>query len=175
MALDTLLAVLPRPATPRESGAPDAWPSTEAELGIVLPPDYKEYINTFGTGEIGRFLTPFNPFSANTFVNLGDQIQRQLEVYREIREMEDFPYPLHPEPGGLLPWATTRNGDVLSWLTDGEPDRWSIVISQARSDEYEHHDEDMTGFLAKLITGEIVSGLFPYNFPDREALFVPGG
>jgi hypothetical protein len=37
---------------------------------------------------------------------------------------EDFPFPLYPEPGGLLPWAKTGDGTDLCWLTEGQPDSW---------------------------------------------------
>src|SRR5258708_11837030 len=40
---------------------------------------------------------------------------------------EDFTYPLFPEPGGQLPWASTGDGDQLCWLTGGEPDNWPAV------------------------------------------------
>jgi hypothetical protein len=30
-------------------------------------------------------------------------------------------YPIHPEPGGLLPWGATSNGHLLCWVITGEP------------------------------------------------------
>jgi hypothetical protein len=30
---------------------------------------------------------------------------------------DQFPRPLYPDPGGLLLWASTGNGDELFWLT----------------------------------------------------------
>lgn len=40
---------------------------------------------------------------------------------------EKCPYPFYPEPGGLLPWAGTDNGDRVCWLTEGQPDGWTVV------------------------------------------------
>lgn len=35
---------------------------------------------------------------------------------------------VHLELGGLLPWGATSNGDLLCWLTDGDPDTWPTVV-----------------------------------------------
>lgn len=113
-----------------------------------------------------------NPFSDNTFTNLSDQIKEQMESYREITKSSPVPYPLYPEPGGLVPWGTTSNGDVLFWLTASQPDRWPVVINECRTDNYELYEEDMTGFLAKLLGRESVSSIFPDDFPGEAPFFV---
>ncbi len=55
-------------------------------------------------------------------------------MYRDHRGEwpEDFPYPLYPEPHGLLEWANTGDGDGLYWLTLGEPDSWPVVVWNIR-------------------------------------------
>lgn len=174
MTLAHLLEVLPPPTTPIESGRNRDWTETEGRIGIALPDDYKQYINTYGSGQIGGFLLPFNPFSGNEYVNLVDQIRVRLDALRVIRDKygpKECPYPLFPEKGGLLPWGATDNGDVLFWLTKGEPRHWAVIINESRSPLFERHAESMTDLLAKLITGEVRSEIFPEDFPDKEALF----
>ena len=87
-----------------------------------------------------------------------------MNALRAIKEdfgEEEVPYPLYPDPGGLFPWAVSDNGDVLYWLTRGSPDEWEIVVNESRGPQFEGFKEPMTYFLAKLISGEIVSEILP--------------
>lgn len=175
MTFVSLCKILPTPAAPIEVGRVEEWPEIERVVGTMLPSDYKQYINTFGTGCIGNFLWPFNPFSENKHLNLVEQISVSLEALKVLKEKwgdRQCPYPLYPESGGLLPWGITDNGDILFWFTVGHPDDWPIVINEARAPVYEKYEESMTSLLSKLISGEIVSDIFPDDFLDRDALFV---
>ncbi len=175
MTLASLLVVLTPPVTPYESGRDKEWPEIEMALGTKLPGDYKEYINEFGTGRINDFLSPYNPFSENRFLNLLRQEPNQLDTLRRIRDEwghEECPYPLYPELQGLLPWGVTGNGNVLFWSTSGPADEWTIVVSGGRNPGYEEFDEPMTNFLAKLLSRDIISDFFR-SFSAREAQFTP--
>ena len=125
MTLTSLRTIIAPPDLPRESGSPAAWAAVEEELGIALPNDYKEYVHTFGTGKIADFVLPYNPFSDNRFLNLLKQVPKQVGTLRQMKEEfgeEECPYPLYPDPAGLLPWGCTDNGNILFWLTTGHPD-----------------------------------------------------
>lgn len=160
---------------PIEIGTVETWSAIEKSIGIVLPRDYKEYIGVFGTGCIGDFLWPLNPFSENKYLNLVKAMDGLLFALRTLKEEfgdSQCPYLLYPEPEGLLPWGITDNGDGLFWLTVGPPDNWVVVINEARAPLYEEYKESMTGFLAKLIEGKIVSEIIPADFLNRNVLFV---
>jgi hypothetical protein len=180
MSIESLLNVMPPPTAPIESGNKKEWSSIEASIGTTLPEDFKEYINLYGTGKILRFLWPFNPFSKNDNLNLGMQLTLQLDALRELKDefgFEECPYPLYPEPEGLLPWGVTDNGDVLFWLTDGIPENWPIIVNEGRVAVYERYDESMTSFLSKLLSKNIISKIFPDDLCDRNPLplFEPYG
>lgn len=175
MTLTSLRKILIPPAKPIEAGSTEKWPKIEKSLGTSLPSDYKKYINTFGTGQIGAFLFPFNPFSKNKNLNLLKQVPIRLDALRTLKEQggeEECPYPLFPESGGLLPWGATDNGDVLFWLMTKRPNNWPVVINESRGPMFEQYDETMTTFLAKLIANDIHSKIIPNNFLDKKALFV---
>ncbi len=57
----------------------------------------------------------------------------QLDTLREWRSEGHgrFPYPLFPEPGGLLPWGAVVEGGYAFWLTapSDDPDQWPVVIA----------------------------------------------
>jgi hypothetical protein len=176
MTLNALVEVMSPPREPVETGNVEQWTNVKESLGTELPTDYKEYINTFGTGSIGAFLWPYNPFSNNENLNLITRSKLILEAMSVIKERfgdTEVPYPLFPEPEGLLPWGVTDNGDSLFWLTAGNTDEWPVVINESRGPFFERFEEPMTDFLAKLISGEISSEVIPSDFLDKEALFVP--
>lgn len=171
MSLALLRRALPPPIAPTETTGTENWSSVEASLGTRVPEDYKGFIDVYGTGVIGDFLWVFNPFSRRKYVNLHTQVRAQLDA---IEDLDGKPYPLYPKPGGLLPWGLTDNGNALYWLTAGDPVAWQVVINESRGPEFERHNVSLTGFLTGVITGAIVSKLFPGDFLDRAITFQPG-
>lgn len=158
MAIDDVLRVMPPPATPRTAGSPEEWARIEQTLRFAFPPDYKEFINVYGMGMVNDYILLLSPIGLPA---------RQLKGY--LHPIEDFragypgpcPYTLYPEPEGLVDWAQTMDGGILYWHTAGRPEDWTIVNYQPRAKRrFEEYAESMTAFIAKVVTGEIVSALF---------------
>src|SRR5579872_4898090 len=137
MSLAALEKILKRPITPHELGNPEGWGSVEEQLKMRLPQDYKQFIEVFGTRKIGDFIGILNPFSENEFVNLIKSSKGFLEADEVLRKKhpKDYVYDFYPEQGGPFPFGVTDNGDVLYWKTEGEPDRWPVVIFDPRESE----------------------------------------
>ncbi|MBE1490879.1 SMI1/KNR4 family protein [Plantactinospora soyae] len=127
--IDDLVRLVPPPPTPVH-GHGD-WSAVERTLGFTLPADYRALVVAYGLGQFGdiSLLTPFAA-AASQYSDLVWQAGDLLDRFRDARTdfPEDFPYPLHPEPGGLLQWAGTGNGVMLCWLTEGAPDTWPVVV-----------------------------------------------
>jgi hypothetical protein len=140
-----------------------------------LPSDYKAFIERYGSGTIDHFLWVLNPFSANKNANLLEQRESILNAVRELKKdwPDQHPYNLFPEPSGLLPFGGSDNGDMVFWLTDGEPDEWRVVVNAARDPEYDRFDCNMTDFLAGILTRRIRSIVFPDGFPSPQPVFDP--
>lgn len=175
MSIEALLKVIEPPTNPTEADHEISWHYIESSLGLTLPNDFKEFIQRFGTGALLDFLWVFNPFSSNEYLNFMQQINTQLDALRFLvrdTSLEECPYSLYPEPGGLLPWGMTENGDILFWCTEGNPKDWTVVVMASRSPTYEEYNESLTGFLAKLILQEIKSRIFP-SLSDSIPLFQP--
>ncbi len=156
MSIDALVALVPPPAVPVDAEAD--WPSVEAVLGVSLPADYKELITRYGSGE---FCDLVHPLTADGLLSRGLDA---LEIERELAD-EDAPYPLHPEPGGLLPWGTTSNGHLLCWRTDD----WTVVVYAPRDGDYEAYPTSVTGFLHGWLTGALTP--FPAAFTETAQWF----
>ncbi len=175
MDIDELYDALPRPQSPFETGSEEAWLRAAGQLGSRPPIDYVYFINSYGTGRINKFLWVFNPFAGNRSLNLVAQMPLILGSIRESRAEcpEDYPYPLYFEPGGILPWGVSDDGDYYFWLTGGSPDQWTVV-TVPRHAEVEWFNLPMSLFIARALKGQLKSGAIPEYFAE-EAVFIPTG
>jgi hypothetical protein len=148
-----LKSVFPIPDKTHCAVADEAqWAAVEEKLGLQLPTDYKMFIGIYGTGYIGDFIILYNPFSTDKMVNLFYSMEWILEGERQLRPLSPIKLPLHPEQGGLLPFAKTYDGDRLYWQTQGEPDNWTLFLQEVRSSDYEQYAMNMTDFFIKLVS-----------------------
>jgi hypothetical protein len=101
--------------------------------------------------------------------------QRLLDSERAFRDEnpDKCPYLFYPEPGGLLEWAGTDNGDRLCWVTEGEPDAWTVVAYNPRGWYYDAHDTSAVGFLHGWLSGRITTTAFGANKHVQAPWFEP--
>jgi hypothetical protein len=93
-------------------------------------------------------------------------IDSTLEILREWCADEDFfgnrPYVAFPEPGGLLPWGESNEGDIFCWKTgDPDPDKWPVALG-SRSSTWDEHEGGMLNYMVGLLRGDIL----PHGLPD---------
>jgi len=144
------------------------WVELEKRLGLVLPADYKSFIDHYGSGVVDKFLWVLNPFSENDGIRFPDSSDAQLSILRWLREQDSemVQYPVYPEPGGVLLWAETANGDCLYGLTSGvSPDEWRLTVNDSETTNWYDHPGPMSALLADLLDGTVELDIFPYNFP----------
>lgn len=168
--------IIPLSAQPVDSDSDHDWKAVEDQLGTRLPPDYKQFIDIYGTGIIGRLIWIFNPFTNNDYLNLLTQMGIYRRQYHDLGRhlgKEANPYPFFPEKSGLLPLGVTENGDVLYWLTRGEPASWPVLVNGSRRIEMEIHDTNLLGFLTGLINRKTKSAFIPFDLIDNKSLFTP--
>ncbi|MFF7725343.1 SMI1/KNR4 family protein [Streptomyces sp. NPDC008001] len=152
-----LLRLVPPPSAPVD--AHGDWTAAEAQLGVRrLPADFKALVTAYGRGTFCDTVCLMTPFGDDNPVPLTADL---LEDYGPLRETNPggYPYPLFPEPGGLLAWAVTDAGHHLCWLTEGDdPGTWPVVI-WSRDDDYERFGTTAAGFLAGWADGSLSSGI----------------
>ncbi len=172
MSIEELTRVLEPPHVPRDTHGSAGWEDVERRLGGRVPTDYRAFIERYGTGYIGKFLTICNPFCEIEGLNLFGHGNLALDALRELREHgERIPYPIFPEPGGLFPFGSTDNGDTLYWLTSGAPDSWRVAVNEARGPLWEVFEMTTTTFLARLFSRDLRCNVFPDDFPSPDAKF----
>lgn len=176
-AAEILFRILPPPDAPIDQPGGGDWAAAELALGTALPPDFKDLVTRYGSGSIDSFLILLNPRSSRPAVRFGPAGESFLGGLREIRESlpDEVPFPIHPEPGGLLPWGTTDNGDIGYWVTSpqDDPGRWSIAVGEARGPGWFTHPGPLSRFLAGVLDRSIRVALFPDAWPSEHPRFHP--
>ena len=175
MVIYELLDELSPPKQPVDGGKGRYWGEITGYFGKPLPDDYVSFINLYGSGVISGWLTVFNPFSKNPNISLTRQFIANLSALSSVKEEfpESCPYPLMFEPGGLLPWGTSIDGDLYCWETGGIiSGRWTVVVIGRHSDS-EEFDMPMSRFLAQCISGEIKPNTTPIEWTEQNVTFTP--
>ncbi len=175
MLIDELVEIAPPPASPVDIGGEEEWGTVTAYFGKALPVDYMAFIDRYGTVVLNRLLRVFNPFAQHKHQNLIDRFPNLLSIFSETKEEfpQLCPYPLMFEPGGLLPWGETIDGDVFCWTTSGMSGRWKTVVMN-RYDEPQEFDHSMVAFLLAAIRGELECSAIPLEWAANPASFEVG-
>jgi hypothetical protein len=173
--IEDLVALAPPPASPIDAGSPDQWEEIEQRLGKTLPSDYKQIVNLYGTGTFNDLFYIFNPFSNVEQFNLmwqaglpgsltaHEDLGRVYPIGSNLEELQAFaiddrdlcPYPVYPEPGGLLPLGGTSNAGHTYWLTEGNTEEWPLVLLPRGFQLVEQHPVPLVGFLVLWLSGEL--------------------
>jgi len=166
MLPQNFLSYIPRPkSSPYQSAS---WKRVEQLLNTSLPDDYKSFVELYGNGLVCGVIRIHNPFSG-----YGDWFEAVLGMYRKMREI--FPYPLYPEPGGLLPFGGTQNGGLhLMWQTGKDADKWSVVLVNWDDLSVEKLNCNMADFLLRVAKREITGDRLNYaDELDYDNIFRP--
>lgn len=165
MSIRRLREVIAPPS--QSSGREYSWETIEGDLQFPLPTDYKELVETYGAGSFGDFLHIYQPNSPWEQLDLKQQAEGELWALRELAEDgEDIPYQL-ADPAELISFGRNENGDPLFWhrAPGSDPDTWTVVVKEARGDEWFSFDGGVTDFLCAALTREVRVTVFPRDFP----------
>ena len=172
MSIKALSKILPPPKSPVEAPRESQWLAVERHLGTRLPTDYKQLVGTYGTGKIDDFIWLANPFSKSMpWFSWVCRTLGGLSAVRQSGGKKAVPHAIFPEPSGLLPWASSENGNVFYFRTAGEPDEWPTVVIEARGPRFDEVDDGATAFLAALLAKKHVSPVLPNSFPPNKHSF----
>ncbi|MFI8324627.1 SMI1/KNR4 family protein [Streptomyces sp. NPDC085529] len=169
--LDTLTALVPPPPEPY-LGERD-WTWVHERLGTRLPAEYVRLTETYGGGVWCDWLRVKLPLGTGEY-DLVAWAHWCTDNYRGLRANFPDRHPLAawPEPGGLLPFASSIDGDQLCWLTEGDdPDAWPLIV-------FPRHDRQgppLTGTLTEVLLGWlrgalVVEGLPRLAYPHEDPL-----
>jgi hypothetical protein len=134
------------------------WPVLEERIGLRLPEDYKLLVEMLPDGWFRGFVRVLRPRkSADGGMELlHSEAAHRLEDMRQWRAggYGTFPYPIYPEPAGLLPWGSAIRGALFFWLTGpGDPGDWPVITASAEWDYWDRFDGTVCEFLVAVATG----------------------
>lgn len=167
--LRALTTLLPPPQSPTHNHGD--WALVEAEVGCTLPDDFKEFTEIYGCVSISGCLWLHSPFyyvGEGAFQPLLGHKQSYIELLMSaLKSMDEVvdgranvPFPDFPAPRGLLPIGATDNGDVIAWITDGEPNNWGTFFwAFPGLNTFSFPALSLTGLLLEIATQK--SPLFP--------------
>lgn len=156
------------------------WSAIEDDLGLGLPADYKLLAESFPAGWFRGWVQLRLPERTGDDRPrlLSDFAAGQLRSLREFRETGEckFPFPLFPEPGGVLPWGYLRSPGVAYWLTaPGDPEQWPVIVATEEGDYWERFDGSACEFLAEVMAGRYDASRFPDGYEGYDGRWIELG
>jgi hypothetical protein len=161
--LSELTALISPPIVAQEVPTPMQWGEVEATLGVALPRDYREFIDTYGSGTLGRLLSIWNPVSRNPFINLLKEGEKRMARYSALRSgwPQDYQFELFPTTGGILPCGGTSNGNTVSWVTAPDSSEWEMIVQAPRSPRFFRFEGSLVAMLTGLAKGDVECDVLP--------------
>ena len=148
-----LVKILPPPANPLDRDE-TVLARVKRVLSVQFPGDFLEFGRLYGSGNIYAASTwevwsPFRP----TYPLIVMKFARGFNLYRASQEVTGMPFGIFPEEGGLLPFAKSVDGTWACWVTQGQPDDWSVVdIGRYEQDGYEALDMGFSEYFYSVLT-----------------------
>jgi hypothetical protein len=168
MSLKELLRLAPPPPNPISMGTDKDFLLIENQIGGKLPRDYKEYIRHYGGCMWYRHIIINAPIHKDDSFSLWGWHKQNIQQLKTLFEgpLPLVKYPVFPEPGGIFLCGGDIFGEMIAWITEGEPDNWSIVYFNYDCASFDKYDMNLTTFLLKLVKKEIHPDCFTSDLYD---------
>jgi hypothetical protein len=144
------------------------WEAATSTFDTAFPSDYRLLVETYPPLVVGGFIKVLHPAAEADHGNLIASAPQAMDALRWLKRRGNvrLPYEVHPDAPGLLPWGATLNGDYCLWLTDGEPDNWSVVVTDLAF--CWKFDGGLFEFLFGVLSRKVRCPIFPDDFPTGQ-------
>jgi hypothetical protein len=141
----------------------------EEELEHQLPADYRKLMEVYGPGCFDEFMWLYRNFPENGNLDIRHRTQKARRVFSgsassNLNIMLDG---LEATRQDVISWGGTNNGDLCIWVAVGSSDQWPIIVVDAREDIYLKFRGSVTEFLLAFLRRNMVSDIFPDDFPSE--------
>lgn len=166
-ALGELVDLVKPPLRPPSNADRQA---AEAIYGAHLPPDFLEYVATFPAGSYQTYLRVFHVAEYGSTEDLTVVLGLFGDLLRDGAARSGRAVVVHPEPGGLLPWAGIGRDWIICWsTTDPDPGQWTVVVCDPFEDEWYPYAGSATAFLRDFVLGRTGIDELSYIYEDNPA------
>jgi hypothetical protein len=169
-----LTALVRPPVIPTERPPLGGWETIE-QTWTPLPTDYKQYIDTYGTGYFcDGYFAIFNPFSQNPYLNLMNQGRIVADAFRVLSQHHPdvYTFSFFPPLGGYMPFGINIDGAYIVWKTVGQPADWPVGVIASRSPRIQLFQMGVVEWLVKLLSGEVRCVHFAGDLLEGEVSFI---
>ncbi|TDU80341.1 hypothetical protein EDD91_7177 [Streptomyces sp. KS 21] len=143
------------------------WVVVETALGTALPPDFKllaEQYPLLQFGDYMSFHTP-QPGTEEAWARALAEEREDVADLLDVDELSDL-LAVYPEPGGLLIWGSSIDGDTFLWTTAGSgSEEWQVTVASHNGDWW-HYTAGAVQFTADLISGAVEPWGLPRVRPE---------
>lgn len=147
---------MPPPASPIDVDE-RVMRANEQILGIHFPPDYVAFSRVYGSGtiDVGNYWWKVESAAGPKLPHFILHYLCTRGGSRSRGFGEKLPFGLFPERDGLLPFGYCDT-DYFTWLVDGEPSTWKVVLNWSWADDaYAIFDMGFVEFWVKALSLQI--------------------
>lgn len=168
-----LHAILPVPREPKYRATERDLEVAESKLKIRLPPEYKQFAKSYGSGCIDHFIWVFTPSTPNNHLCLQERAPLESSSIHELKDDDptSIPFDIYPGRNGFLPWAVSDDSDLFLMSPAGKKQKIAVVPRHSISSEC--FNCDFRTFVHDLLTGSIRIKSLPRDFPEEPHGYSP--
>ncbi len=151
-------------------GGSVSWADVEEDLGVELPPDYKDVVGAYGLGAFGDFIHIFHPRSPLPAIDLIRMAGVAKETFAALIEIGvHIPFPSRD----LTYVGVTDNGNEIYALRVESLQCWEIVVNEPGWRQWFLFNGTLNEFLGGVLSGQVDVPVFPTGFPGSNRRFAP--
>ncbi|MFF4602032.1 hypothetical protein ACFY12_04625 [Streptomyces sp. NPDC001339] len=148
------------------------WDDAERTLNVTFPDAFKRFLDAFGGAKFDDFLRVYRAGAENQHVDLVANTLKARHTMEVTRPwIQSLLAERGIEPSQLVSWGGTDNADMCFLIPHEDPDQWTVLTVIGRGDEYDLYEGPVESYLLRVLRGDLVSEVFPEDFPDEEPSF----
>ena len=135
------------------AGSRLGWPALESAVGTRFPTEFRELVESLPPGQFQVPLSILHPGAYESPQAYAEEVGGYARLLRDDADLTGFPYPIYPDPGGVVPWGVVGFDHTLCWLRDGDdPDRWPVVVCDRHLSSWDVYRLGTAEFLTAVLT-----------------------
>ncbi|MGW7288158.1 SMI1/KNR4 family protein [Streptomyces sp. NPDC054847] len=130
------------------------WVRMAQSWGKDLPADYRQFIELYGAGTMGNYLSVLKPEAKGAEPESDEMLQETANARHAWAGPPHPPGPADAEPE-LIAWGVDASADILCWDASGDdPGAWPVLVYNRDDALWRRFDCTMAEFLVRVLRAE---------------------